>query len=42
LVLTGSGDEARTAIPFLHPGMLVIDDTHPAMKRDVRQAILDM
>jgi len=36
LVLTGRGEQAASVIPFLSPGTVVADDTHPEMPRSVR------
>ena len=36
LVLTSRGEQAASVIPFLSPGTVVADDTHPEMPRSVR------
>jgi len=37
LVLTSRGEQAASVIPFLTPGTVVADDTHPEMPRNVRR-----
>lgn len=39
VVLTSRGDQAASVTPFLAPGTLVADDTHPEMPRGVRRGM---
>ena len=36
IVLTAEGDTMKKYVPYLRPGTLVADDTHPPMHRPVR------
>lgn len=40
VILTAQGDDASSAVPYFQPGTIVLDDTHPCVKRDVRQKII--
>jgi hypothetical protein len=37
VILTRNGDEAATAVPYVYPQLIVLDDSHPSMSRNVRQ-----
>lgn len=41
LVLTRRGDDVATIAPFVAPGTLVADDTHPEIPADVRRTMED-
>lgn len=40
VILTAKGDEAESIIPFLKPGAIVLDDTHPCITKKVREQML--
>lgn len=41
VVLTAKGDDAQPLAPYLNPGTVVADDTHPMMTKSVRKLFLD-